>query len=300
MKQNDLKNHLISVIIPVYNDSGNLLNCLEALSKQTLDESMYEIVVVDNGSSDEINEVVQGFPKINFYHEYKEGSYAARNKGILNSKGDILAFTDSDCIPNDNWLEKGLSALVNNDSLGLIGGRINYFARDENNMTTAELWEILNQYDQAECVNNMRFALTANLFTRRSVMDEVGLFNSDLKSAGDYEWGNRAYEKGLNIYYDEEIIVSHPARSNLAELSRKVRRLVGGRFDTRNINKDEVVKQINILQPFVALFGFLKSKESGPFNYFNCIIKFVFIYVFVKTIAVYELVRLKLGGNPER
>jgi len=64
--------------------------------------------------------------------EYKEGSYAARNKGILNSKGDILAFTDSDCIPKDNWLEKGLSVVVNQDSPGLIGGQINYFARDGN------------------------------------------------------------------------------------------------------------------------------------------------------------------------
>jgi glycosyltransferase involved in cell wall biosynthesis len=298
MKKND--SNFISVIIPVYNDSGNLLNCLEALNRQTLDKSMYEIVVVDNGSSDGIDEVMQKYPEIRFCHEYKEGSYAARNKGILNSKGDILAFTDSDCIPNDYWLEKGLSAVVNKDPLGLIGGRINYFARDENSMTSAELWEILNQYNQAECVNNMKFALTANLFTRRSVMDEVGLFNSDLKSAGDYEWGNRVYEKGIIICYDDEVVVSHPARRTLSQLSRKVRRLVGGRFDTRSINKDEVIKQMNILQPFEALFDFLKNKESSWFNYFNYIVKFISIYVFVKTVAVYEFVRLMLGGNPER
>lgn len=300
MKKNDLKNHYISVIIPVYNDSGNLYNCLDALSRQTLDESVYEIVVVDNGSSDEINEVMRRYPEINLCSEYKEGSYAARNKGILNSKGDILAFTDSDCVPMDNWLEKGLSAIDNKDSLGLIGGRINYFAKDESKMTSAELWELLNQYDQEDCINNMKFALTANLFTRRSVMDEVGLFNSNLKSAGDYEWGNRVYEKRLNLYYDDEIVVSHPARRTLSQLNRKVRRLVGGRFDTRRINKHEVIKQINILQPFVALFDFLKSKESGPFNYFNYIVKFVFIYVFVKTVALYEFVRLMLGAKPER
>ncbi len=300
MKKNDLKNHFISVIIPVYNDSENLYNCLDALSRQTLDESMYEIVVIDNGSTDDISEVVRGYPRINYCHEYKEGSYAARNKGILNSKGDILAFTDSDCIPNENWLEKGLSAVVDKNSLGLIGGKINYFAIDENKMNSVELWEILNQYDQAECINNMKFALTANLFTRRSVMDEVGLFNSNLKSAGDYEWGNRVYEKRLNLYYDDEIVVSHPARKTLSQLSRKIRRLVGGRFDTRMINKHEVIKQLNVLQPFAALFDFLKNKKSSSFNYFNYIIKFVFIYVFVKTVALYEFVRLKLGAKPER
>ncbi len=298
MKKND--SNFISVIIPVYNDSGNLLNCLEALSRQTLDKSMYEIVVVDNGSSDGIDEVMQKYPEIRFCHEYKEGSYAARNKGILNSKGDILAFTDSDCIPNDYWLEKGLSAVVNKDPLGLIGGRINYFARDENSMTSVELWELLNPYGQEECVNSMNFALTANLFTRRSIMAEVGLFNSNLKSAGDYEWGNRVYEKGFPLFYDGEIIVSHPARRTLAELSRKVRRLVGGRFNTHSINKNEVVKQINILKPFVALFDLLKNKKSSSFNYVNYLLKFIFIYLFVKTTAAYELVRLMLGGHPKR
>ena len=300
MNKNDLKNHFISVIIPVYNDSRNLSNCLEALGKQTLSKSMYEIVVVDNGSSQDISEVVRAYPGINLCHEYKEGSYSARNKGILNSRGDIIAFTDSDCIPKDTWLEKGLSAVVSKDSLGFIGGRVNYFARDENNMTSAELWEILNQYDQEECINIMNFGLTANLFTRRSVMDEVGLFNSDLKSAGDYEWGNRVYEKGLNIYYENEVVVSHPARRTLSELSRKVRRLVGGRFDTRSINKDEVVKQVNILKPFAALFDFLKNKKSSSFNYVNYLLKFIFIYLFVKTTAAYELLRLMLGGDPKR
>ncbi|MCH8014730.1 MAG: glycosyltransferase [Candidatus Dadabacteria bacterium] len=300
MNKNDLKNHFISVIIPVYNDSRNLSNCLEALGKQTLSKSMYEIVVVDNGSSQDISEVVRAYPGINFCHEYIEGSYSARNKGILNSRGDIIAFTDSDCIPKDTWLEKGLSAVVSKDSLGFIGGRVNYFARDENNMTSAELWEILNQYDQEECINIMNFGLTANLFTRRFVMDDVGLFNSDLKSAGDYEWGNRVYEKGLNIYYENEVVVSHPARRTLSELSRKVRRLVGGRFDTRSINKDEVVKQVNILKPFAALFDFLKNKKSSSFNYVNYLLKFIFIYLFVKTTAAYELLRLMLGGDPKR
>jgi len=300
MKKNDLKNHFISVIIPVYNDSRNLSNCLEALGKQTLSKSMYEIVVIDNGSSQDISEVVRAYPGINLCHEYIEGSYSARNKGILNSRGDIIAFTDSDCIPKDTWLEKGLSAVVSKDSLGFIGGRVNYFARDESNITSVELWEILNQYDQEECINIMNFGLTANLFTRRSVMDEVGLFNSDLKSAGDYEWGNRVYEKGLNIYYENEVVVSHPARRTLSELSRKVRRLVGGRFDTRSINKDEVVKQINILKPFAALFDFLKNKKSSSFNYVNYLLKFIFIYLFVKTTAAYELLRLMLGGDPKR
>ncbi len=130
----------------------------------------------------------------------------------------------------DNWLEKSLSAVVNKNSLGFVGGKINYFVKDENNMTAVELWEMLNHYDQDRCVNNMKFGLTANLFTKRCVMDEVGLFNSDLKSAGDYEWGNRVYEKELNIYYDNDIVVCYPTRRTLAELSRKVRRLVGGRL----------------------------------------------------------------------
>src|SRR3972149_2192306 len=93
----NVNNHRVSVIIPFYNDSENLLNCLEAINRQTLDSSRLEIIVVDNGSSQDIESVVKIFPAVNILYEPKEGSYAARNKGILNSKGDILAFTDSDC-----------------------------------------------------------------------------------------------------------------------------------------------------------------------------------------------------------
>ena len=227
-----LNNRRVSVIVPVYNDSEKLANCLAAIDRQTLDKSKFEVIVVDNGSFEDIESPVKNYPVVNTLYEPKEGSYAARNKSILNSKGRILAFTDSDCIPAQDWLEKGLLSLINKTNVGFVAGKVSFFARDEQNMTGVEIWEMLYNYDQESFIRDRHFGLTANLMTKRSVMNEVGLFNSDLKSAGDYEWGNRVYEKGFNIFYDEDLIVKHPARRTFSQLTKKVRRLIGGQLDS--------------------------------------------------------------------
>ncbi len=298
----NLNNCRLSVIIPFYNDSENLANCLEAINRQTLDSSRFEIIVVDNGSSQDIQSVAKIYPAVNVLYEPIEGSYAARNKGILNSKGDILAFTDSDCIPAQDWLEKGLSSLVNKTNAGFVAGKISFFARDEENMTAVEIWELLYNYDQESFIRDRHFGLTANLITKRSVMDEVGLFNSELKSAGDYEWGNRVYEKGFNIFYDEDLVVKHPARRTFSQLARKVRRLIGGQLDVGIINKRECIRKIFIdtIPPVVSLFRFIKSDEFKSIDRLDYKIKAVTVFLYLRYATVYEMTRLMLGGKSKR
>lgn len=298
----NVNNHRVSVIIPFYNDSENLANCLEAINRQTLDSSRFEIIVVDNGSSQDISSVLKIYPAVHTFHEPKEGSYAARNKGILNSTGDILAFTDSDCIPAQDWLEKGLSSLVNKTNAGFVAGKVSFFARDEENMTAVEVWELLYNYDQESFIRDRHFGLTANLITKRSVMDEVGLFNSELKSAGDYEWGNRVYEKGFNIFYDEDLVVKHPARRTFSQLARKVRRLIGGQLDVGIINKRECIRKIFIdtIPPVVSLYRFLRSDEFKSLDRLDYKIKALTVFLYLRYATVYELTRLMLGGKSKR
>jgi len=295
-------NHRVSVIIPVYNDSENLLNCLAAVERQTLHKSKFEVIVVDNGSSRDIGSALKSYPAVNTVYEPKVGSYAARNRGISSSGGDILAFTDSDCIPARDWLEKGLSSLLNKTNVGFVAGKVLFFARDENNMTGVEIWEMLYNYEQESFIRDRHFGLTANLFTRRGVMDEVGLFNSDLKSAGDYEWGNRVYDKGFNIYYDGDLVVMHPARRTYSELAKKVRRLIGGQLDVGIINRNECKRKILIdaIPPVVSLFRFLKSDEYNSLDRFDYKIKAITVFIFLRYATVYEMTRLLLGGKSAR
>ncbi len=222
---------LVSVIIPVYNDAERLEKCLAALDKQTYPQDLYEVIVVDNASDESIVEIVNKYQQASTIYEAEPGSYAARNKGITVAKGEIFAFTDSDCIPAADWIENGVTALINNPDCGIIGGKIKLFFRDRDRLTAVELYEDLTAFPQKRHIELNNFTPTANLFTYQEIFDEVGKFNQKLKSNGDREWCQLVYQQGYGIKYAEQAMVSHPARSSFKQIYRRYLRMAGGRAD---------------------------------------------------------------------
>src|ERR1041385_8126335 len=101
----------VSVIIPVWNDPERLTKCLDALRKQTYPAHSYEIIVVDNGSAVPVDRVVASYGHARVVHEQRVGSYAARNSGLKVARGQVIAFTDADCLPAPDWIEKGVAHL---------------------------------------------------------------------------------------------------------------------------------------------------------------------------------------------
>ena len=188
-----MNSNFVSVIVPTYNDPDGLPRCLQALQGQSYPNHLYEIIVVDNGSCVDVEPIVKSFNKTRLLREEMPGSYAARNKGILNSKGCIFAFTDSDTIPSRDWLEKGIQHLYRTAGCGLVAGRIRIFFKKPNRPNPVELYESLVSHRQKEYVMDKKFGATANMFTFRSVFEKVGLFNTRLKSRGDLEWGQRVF-----------------------------------------------------------------------------------------------------------
>src|SRR6056297_2548076 len=117
---------IVSIIIPVYNDRDRLTNCLQKLYEQDYPKSFYEVIVVDNGSTLSIREMVLKY-RFKIVYEKKPGSYAARNKGIKSACGEILGFTDSDCIPSKDWIKNAATYFSVNSNNLIIGGKINVF-----------------------------------------------------------------------------------------------------------------------------------------------------------------------------
>ncbi len=226
-------NNPVSVIIPVFNDSKRLKLCLKALENQTYPKDLYEIIVVDNNSAENIKAVVSQFPQITITHEYQPGSYAARNKGISLAKNEIIAFTDSDCIPASNWIEKGVFNLLKIPNCGLVAGQIKIFYENLEKPTAVELYEKVTAFPQKKYVQESNFGVTANLYTFKSVVATVGLFDDCLKSSGDYEWGQRVYANGYCQIYAEDTIVEHPARHSFKELHQKIVRVMDGKQDLK-------------------------------------------------------------------
>jgi glycosyltransferase involved in cell wall biosynthesis len=218
----------VSVIIPVLNDSARLRRCLDALAAQSYPGDCYEVLVVDNGSQDDVAALVASYTIARFDREPRPGSYAARNRGLALARGEVLAFTDSDCVPRPDWLERGVGRLARHPECGLVGGAIDVFFQDPRRPTPTELYERLTAFPQQKYVETYHYAVTANMFTRRAIFERVGAFNGDLASGGDREWGQRVHAAGLPLVYADDVQIEHPARRRFGELATKIVRVTGG------------------------------------------------------------------------
>ena len=220
-----------SVIIPVFNEGGRLRLCLDALVTQIYPKDRFEVIVVDNGSEDPSVWVKDEYPNVVFAGEARPGSYFARNRGIGLAKGEIFAFTDGDCIPDAHWLANGVREVIADSSVGLVGGRVDFFFRDPEHPTVAELYDSIMYLNQRAAVELTGFAATANMFTARTVLEHVGVFDSSIKSGGDREWGQRVGSYGYRLVYAENAIVKHPARDTFERISSRNIRVLGGHHE---------------------------------------------------------------------
>lgn len=225
-------NPFVSVIIPVRDDTERLKKCLSALKDQTYPIDKYEIIVVDNGSKKDPVVDITPFEGGRLEYEQRRGSYAARNKGIRLSRGEVLAFTDSDCIPQHDWIERGVTALLRVPGTVYVSGRIEIFFKDQEKLNSIEMLTAFTMFDQEENKRCKNFGVTANIFTYKRVFDQVGLFNPDLISGGDLEWGNRVIDAGYDLLYAEDVCVKHLAISSLKHLYKREMRLVYGHYQT--------------------------------------------------------------------
>lgn len=209
----------VSVIIPVFNGGNKIIKTVEALLAQEYPAEFYEIIVVDNGSTDSTYARLSTYPIILLSEEMR-GSYAARNKGILCARGDVLAFTDSDCIPDPYWIRKGVEFLEYNKAA--VGGGHVAFTFSEL-PTPAEYVDAIININNQDSISRHGMAATANLFSRKHVFDEIGMFNANLQSGGDGEWSERVRAGGLQMYYIPEAIVRHPARRFFELIKKHIR-----------------------------------------------------------------------------
>lgn len=226
---------LASVIIPVLDHRAGLSRCLDALAQQRLRPDEFELVVVDNGPAEgaisrisEIEKMLVGFPNALVVRQPQEGSYAARNLGLAVARSAVLAFTDSDCLPEPDWLHAGVSYLERHPDFDAAAGSVEVFARQSRRRSGVELYELRHGFPQEKYVYAAGFGATANLFVRRATFERIGIFDATLRSGGDREWGYRLHAGGLLMAYVPDAVVKHPARTCLRELSTKINRITSG------------------------------------------------------------------------
>jgi glycosyltransferase involved in cell wall biosynthesis len=211
----------VSVIMPHLNDYENLDACLRLLQTQSFPGDRIEIIVADNGSSrglDAVRRLVGSRGQV--IEVAERGAGPARNAAVRASHGDALAFIDSDCRPDERWLEEGLAELCQAD---FAGGRVDVLVEDPRRMTAAEAFESVFAFRNERYVKDLNFTVTASMFVWRSVFDAVGCFENCVPE--DKDWCERAGRQGYRIRFAPKSIVGHPARRTMPELKRKWRRL---------------------------------------------------------------------------
>ena len=222
----------LSVIIPYYKDYNRLIQLLYLLKQQQLATDLFEVIVVNNDAEIPL-ELPRDFStkySLKLLEEPRPGSYAARNKGIANAQGEILAFTDSDCLPDKDWLSNALEIFDRDTQkkLGILTGPVPLFYKNPKKLTAAEVYEKYTGFT-TEAYAKEGNAITANWFSYKKVLLKFSGFDENLKSNGDSDLSKKISSQ-YEIQYSPNVIARHPSRYFVNEVVYKYRRLLGGTY----------------------------------------------------------------------
>ncbi|WP_293354373.1 MULTISPECIES: glycosyltransferase [unclassified Microcoleus] len=220
---------LVSVVVPVYNGETDLPDLIECLRSQTYPTNRVEYLLVDNKSRDCTSTILQaaakspnqeGFNQItirNLAENTIQSSYAARNKGIRASTGEIIAFTDADCRPESQWLQNLVEPFANLE-IGISCGEI--LALPGNTLLEKHAARENTLSQQHTLAHPFcPYGQTANLAVRRQILAQVGLFRPYLTSGGDADLCWRILrETSYKMYFAQNAIARHRHRTTIKQL----------------------------------------------------------------------------------
>lgn len=202
----------VSVIISTYNMRDLLRDAVGSLYKQDYPGDRYEIIVVDNSSTDGTEDMMRGLQEgsprpLHYYRKDNEGPGSSRNLGIAKSRGDIIAFTDSDCKADPGWLRRGVARI--GEGIGLVQGK-----------TVPNPWQELRTFSRTQnVIKENGMYQTCNMFYRKEALESVGGFSPDfcgLNMFGKPRWGGedtdlawRVKKQGWQSAFAEDALVYH-------------------------------------------------------------------------------------------
>lgn len=222
-----------SIIIPTYNRADILLLCLTAVSQLKTDPSLFEIIVVDNASTDHTKDVCLHYAKIHpdlsvrYIFESMQGVSYARNSGVIEAQGEIVCLLDDDSPPTPEWLNALLDPF-SDPQVGCVGGPsvLDYQGQPIPAWLAGDLKVHLSAYGlpytKTTQVSRWEYyPLSCNMAIRRSLFAELGYFRTDLDRSGDYvlaagdtEMADRIHSAGWKVLYVPHALVNHLVSPN--------------------------------------------------------------------------------------
>ena len=224
----------VSVVVPVYNGEQDLPDLLDCLSQQSYPTDCVEYLLVDNNSCDRTAELLEMAAaasqknddgiKLRYLNQNQiQSSYAARNTGIAEATGQIIAFTDADCRPKQDWVSTLVQPFID-ESVGIVAGEI---APLPGKTILEKYADIQDTLSQKHTIGHSfcPYGQTANLAIRRCIFETVGLFRPYLTTGGDADICWRILrETDWQLKFEPLAVVEHRHRSTLRQLKSQWRR----------------------------------------------------------------------------
>ncbi|MCX5904216.1 MAG: glycosyltransferase [Proteobacteria bacterium] len=283
----------VSVIIPAFNRKDELQELLAALARQTLAPEQFEIIVVDDGSTDDTlfylkSLVDSGRENLIFHYQKNQGPGAARNRGMAMARGDVFAFTDTDCRPHPDWLEELLKPFADRH-VGAVGGAEQYDAQGTilqqaihicmtSSFTTGGLRGAtgtkLAQY----------YPRTFNMAISRDAFEKTGGFKS-LYHGEDIELSFRIKQAGFALVFNERAKVQHRRRDTIKGFVKQVLKMGEARVTLARLHP-ELLEPLHVVPAAGLLALLLMLALSLISNAFFILLKLLLVFAFLFLLLV--------------
>lgn len=199
-----MNNMLISVVIPAFNAESYLAEALDSIFAQ--DRQPHEVIVVDDGSTDNTAGIAKSYPDVRYIHQRNQGQPTARNQGLAHATGELISFLDADdmWLPNKSSIQ--LKYLAAHPEKVCVMSRAQNFLQpgvpQPKWVTDAMLGETFNAYS------------LGTLLAHRSVFEKVGNFNPTILGSGETEWFVRLVEAGITVGILSEVLLRRRIHAN--------------------------------------------------------------------------------------
>lgn len=293
----------VNIVVPVYNGERTLSSCLDSLINLDFPKENLEIIVVDNNSTDRTRDIIKDYP-VRYVFEQKRSRAAARNRGIRESRGDLIAFIDVDCIAQTSWLIN----LIGGFSDSRVGGCGGEFRSLHTQSLIHKYFDMRLLGPQEKGLANQGLLLprinTRNAVYRRRVLEDVGLFDDNLVNNEDSDLSLRIGLEGYKLNYVPEAVVYHRNPDRLIDCIKKWFEIGYTHYyllnKYSNLLKSSLFEDADGVNFLVHLFEHIKDFFTSLFTDRHIHRKLIPLLLFLEGIfmflgRLYGLMRIRLG-----
>lgn len=212
----------VSIIVPFYNEAEYIERCIQSLLNQDFPAENYEIIFVNNNSTDNSEEIVKKHSKVILLNESIQNNQTPRNTGIKKAKGDILAWTDADCEISSDWISQIVS-FINNGADIVLGENL-FFSKQSKGLKLIEQFEnfkinyIINNMDLKHC-----YGYSNNMATTKETFNILGFIPEYLNGDTDFIQKCLSKKPDLKMRYNENMRITHLEIKNSLDWFKKVK-----------------------------------------------------------------------------